>query len=416
MKKIILLIQFISSIAYSQFHEISVFGTVSDSTGNSEISYANIKIAGAIHGTTTDVKGNFYLEIEKLPATLIVSHDGYQNFYLNISEKTKFPVHIKLKSKITELTGVNVTAGKVEKILEKRPYDVWDYEIYEDKLLLLCFDITTRLVLSDFNGDTVCSVKVTKPEMLYKDCLGNVHLLTKDSAYQIFYDSKQIILLYASEIYSFIKTMKNCVFELNGKLYFKEYSRYEQQLNYYYFDETYNKPDNFRTILNTHNLSIINSLKYIPNEKCKYIDEVLFFQKQFFEDSVYCPLIKLKDSIYLFNFIEHRIECYDSDGRPIENKFIDIDFHKKDIRKKTILTDDASGKAYLWNIKQSISTINRIDIKTGKLKETIKIPGYTQLDKIRIYDNNLFFMYRDISNVYHINYGYKKVYKMKIPG
>lgn len=405
---------FIAHHAIAQSNEFVFWGIVTDSTNNISISDVNIKITGTTVGTTSDLQGNFSIISDKLPITLIFTHISYQNYYYKISEPIKFPIKIKMIPRIKMLSTVSVISGKIDKIMDKRPYDVWDYEIYEDKLLLLCFDITTRLVLLDFNGDTVCSTPVKRPEMLYKDCLGNVHLLTKDTAYQIYYNSKSIHLLYPNEVNLFLKNLKNCIFELNSKLYFKEYSRFEQQLNYYYFDENTKVPANFRTILNKQNLSIINSLKYVPKERCKYIDEVLFFQKQFFEDSVYCPIVKSLDSIYLFNFIDNRIECYDSDGRPIEGKFKNIDFHKDDLRKKTILTDEANGKIYVWFVHQSISTLNRIDLLTGKLKETIKLPGYTQIEKIQIYNDNLFFIYRDISNIYHINYGYKKIYKMKI--
>jgi len=79
----ILLIFFVSSLAYSQTESIA--GTVKDAKSGLGIPGVNILIQGTTDGAVTDLDGNFSLKVSNSTATLIISSIGYvkQNIALN---------------------------------------------------------------------------------------------------------------------------------------------------------------------------------------------------------------------------------------------------------------------------------------------------------------------------------------------
>ena len=76
----ILLIFFVSSLAYSQTESIA--GTVKDAKSGLGIPGVNILIQGTTDGAVTDLDGNFSLKVSNSTATLIISSIGYvkQNY------------------------------------------------------------------------------------------------------------------------------------------------------------------------------------------------------------------------------------------------------------------------------------------------------------------------------------------------
>jgi hypothetical protein len=49
----------------------------------------------------------------------------------------------------------------------------------------------------DDDGNTITDLAILQNEELsFRDCLGNIHLLTKDSSFQVYYDYERLQLLY----------------------------------------------------------------------------------------------------------------------------------------------------------------------------------------------------------------------------
>ena len=113
-------------------------GKVSDAFTGESLPGANIKVQGTPYGTSSNSKGEFNVKVEQVPATLVVSFIGYETEYYKISGQQK-PVQINLTPKIYLLDSINVSADRIINIIKDKPLYVWDYEIFEDKLLMLAF-------------------------------------------------------------------------------------------------------------------------------------------------------------------------------------------------------------------------------------------------------------------------------------
>lgn len=64
-----------------------------------------------------------------------------------------------------------------------------------------------RLWLANWFGDTISSIPVQNPERLYTDFFGNVHLVMRDSVYQVYSDGKVPLFAYAYDRSLFFQTI-----------------------------------------------------------------------------------------------------------------------------------------------------------------------------------------------------------------
>lgn len=67
------------------FAQGTVTGTVTETTSKSPIPGANIIIKGTNKGVVTDFDGNFTIEVEKFPATLVIASLGYNTVELSVN-------------------------------------------------------------------------------------------------------------------------------------------------------------------------------------------------------------------------------------------------------------------------------------------------------------------------------------------
>lgn len=115
-KLIFVLCLFFTFSAYSQTGIIH--GQVIDSQTNTALSGANISIVGSSLGTTTDSKGEFFIEnVPSDTVTLNFSFIGFESHKTNVIVKENFPVElfISLDPKAIPLPEVKVTSTKYEK-------------------------------------------------------------------------------------------------------------------------------------------------------------------------------------------------------------------------------------------------------------------------------------------------------------
>ena len=76
--------------------QVALTGTVLDADDDLGLSGANIEVEDAIIGTTTEADGTFNIEVERLPVTLIVSHIGYEERRVVVSENAGLKVRLRV--------------------------------------------------------------------------------------------------------------------------------------------------------------------------------------------------------------------------------------------------------------------------------------------------------------------------------
>jgi len=317
---------------------------------------------------------------------------------------------ISLEAKNYDIGEVNVEAGRIIDLIEKKPLYVFDFEFYEGHLLLLANKyrsiLNTRLYLMNYQGDTIASIDPGKGNALYKDCMDQVHLLSKRSIEQIYYDGADLLLPYSYPIQMLDSVLKPCSERLNATYFFYQYLYKNQVLIYYYFDAARHQ-DGVLTVVQD-SLKMVQArdeLRFSTMGDYSWSDSI--FAAMVYYKPVFAPLHKIGSNLYLFDLTNGIIREYSSEGKEIAQH--PVSWHKDASLKKEIFTDEFTGKAYAHFIKNGISTLRLINLQTGELRNSYKIPSFHFVEKIKINHDIIFFLYKD-----NVNDEYKKLFKMPI--
>ena len=84
----ILLTCFFATISGESTAQTVLTGRVFDADSNAPLAGANVSVKNSSRGTTTNLNGNFSLEVEALPVTLVASFVGYEPQELDVSTNT----------------------------------------------------------------------------------------------------------------------------------------------------------------------------------------------------------------------------------------------------------------------------------------------------------------------------------------
>jgi len=414
----------------AQIKKYIINGIITDETTGERVKNATVQINGFDFGTISNVNGYFRAVINEKPTILYISHLSYEKKVIRNLEEYK-NLRITLKQKTVEIAEVVVRAERVKNIHVPKELWAFDYEFYEEKIILLGFKKTLsdiRLILMRNWGDTICSIPFDKKVVRLKtDPLDGVYLETKDSTYQIFYYNGKLELLPAVSNKKFNDAFSTCVGYSNGSLYF-QYNRYHNFVSEIYWVNLTNKRKqfDFRTIRDTikinrfekeydffyyskRNLELGMSVseieKNLPllreSQQFDWVDSTSRFS------SLYVPFVKVGNRFCILNYFESKLEVY-SDKNELINEF-PINFHNDPSWEKNYFVDPVRKKLYNLFRKNGISSLREISLDNGALGPFIKIPEFTFIEKIKVKDGSIYFLYRD-----NINEGPRMLYKMLI--
>jgi len=90
---------------------------------------------------------------------------------------------------------------------------------------------------------------------------------------------------------------------------------------------------------------------------------------------------------------------------------IPIDYYKENYWIQSIILDKKTLEVYTLFFDNGIYTIKEIDLKSGAIKRSVKIPELLFIEKIKVNNNYIYFLYRDRYKETGEN---KMLYRMKI--
>lgn len=206
---------------------------------NELIPFANVYVNGSFK-TEASSFGIFYLKVD-LYDTIQVYQAGY------ITEKKVIPNLFKdtieldfvLFYKKQQLDEVKIEANGIKKILGAKNEHLIDYFPLENNDFFILKSFEKDYIISyEKEQKEVFSKKLNfLPESLFRDFLGNIHILSADSSYQLFLDN-QLLILPPYSISVFNKQLKPVVASGANSLYLNRYSHHNQR---YWLD--YKKAD-----------------------------------------------------------------------------------------------------------------------------------------------------------------------------
>ncbi len=372
---------------------------VADMRTGSPVSDANVLIQNTWNGAATSPDGLCIITAEKLPVNLVISHIAYKTQVLSLSVAYgSDTVCCNLEAKPIDLDEVNIT-GKSVSVFSQPRYLILDFELFDDGLLILerykyMQNNHTRLILTDAALEIRLSCNIPmhiSPVSIFKDCLGNCHIFTKDTVYQVIFTNNLLSLGYPVEVSKFNETVKDCLFSVDDMIYFQRVYNNGYSCDFY----TVNiKNKTKRMFLQCSDHERMNGLKRSLRFLSAYPPErvplgiAMHFEKTVMFKPVKQELIRLSDTLFLFNHHIGSLEVFSESGLPVRT--VKVDYQKHSTWKNAIYVDHKLHKAFTV-IGERLFEVN---LNNGQANYLFSVGLF---DKLRVYNGQLYFLKKNHS-------------------
>lgn len=405
--KLLFFLMIISNITNAQ---IKIKGSIIDSVSGKPISLVHIVENANKNGTISNEDGNFVINCKNLPAILEFSHISYEKRIIKIDKNSGNEI-IKLKSSTFNLPVISINAKKAVNITKNTKLYVVDYDFVGDSLVLLSYKnqklSKPSLVVLTKEGDTLQSKALNKMDYLFKDCFDNEHIIEKDIARQLYFNNQSIELIHPTSKDSFLSIFSVIIENYGKYFYLRQNTNNNQIVNYFIYNRENDSMILMRSIVDEGGLERLSDKARLQSAK-GYTEADARFEEMCFYAPKIIEFIKTKENIIVFNFVNDLMEFYDFDGTFITDK--PIDFHKRKDWAKKVLVDDKNGNIYTLYEKNGMYSIQMISPSDGKTSGSpIGIPEFAFVQKIKVFDNKIYFLYNDMNE-----YDYKQLFCLKM--
>jgi len=421
------------SILMSQVH---LFGQIIDQGTSEGISSVHI-IKPDGRGSISDEEGFFDLEVDSLPVNLIIRHTAYGESQVHIDYPAPNPLIIRIMKHISQIGQVQVSVERMRILNENMNVSISDFALDNQQLWMLGYRNNQAdqgfLWLASSLGDTICSLAFHGAAELFRDVFGNVHLINKDQALQLFGLQDSIVIIDTLSLSEFNRDLRSIKARFTDKLVYQAFLPGKQGLHFFYYDPAEPRPK-FLTLVrdsaeeqrHQHDLIYgVGGEKYFKNviDKELTIDRLLTYQNisnlkknrdRIINRDVKAPLIGTSDHLYLFNLYKDSLLTYSADGR-LESA-IPITFHRRahslsgfEYANFDCLHDPISNQIYLLTKQSSGSELVPFDTSTGMPGSSLNLPRLSGMTKVKVWGYAAYFLYADKTAP-----GYNRLYRLQL--
>ena len=363
----------------------------------------NLTIARSHMGTATDKHGAFSFYTDSLPAALVVSYVGFETKIILLDE-TSYSLSLYLNRQARELQEVEIKADANESFFRDEHYAVLDYETDSSLVYLLIYRerlSRAELICKTLTGDTAAKSAplIFTPTKLFKDCLGNLHVLSHDSGYQVFREGNRLHLIHPVSLRKFDDVLKNCVAATPEILFFQRVTDRGMGVEYYGI--------NRKTLLK-HAITQVKDEKKMKMLRRNQEDAMLlgiskppdsredFVTWNYVHKILYRPvktsLYRVGSYICIFNTPDRQMEFYDSTGNFSYKLALNVDKIKDGRWTNDILVDGITGTVYTTFIRNGTCSLYKIDLNSGNIRKRISLL-HDYPEKVRVYNDWVYYLY-----------------------
>jgi hypothetical protein len=388
----------------------------------SVVSHNNIPLEGATVLLTnsnkvkiTEANGFFSTKVPKRDINIVISHVGFETLYetillkdARITPEGLLEVTFRLTEKVNILLPVDVYGDKKSKkpdIVYNMPGNyVYDFNFLDDFLILLVKREGNKYLQKRYlYFDSLIYEKQIGVEFdnIFKDCVGNFHLLSKKYAVQFFPLTDKFIFYDRQPQMVFIKYVKNCVEYSNSNFVYLRRSAHNQATDYYsyladsliyrYFGRVFDE------------LAFYYASDYLGTTKVSaftFRDEGYgivqapgiarsLFTKMLLRP-VFGPLMRVKNQFFVFDPIKDSIFHFDERSMPLGAS--SMRFHKQKHWSKWIETDVDHQKVYTRFDIRGQYYFSEINPHSGELINRYELYENYYPDHLKIKDGEAFYI------------------------
>jgi hypothetical protein len=408
----------------AQVHYRFFYGKVLIAGGKNPLSNVNISFEGSEMGSVSDKNGTFSFYIDTIPIFMKVSHLGYKTKRILLDGSSNSMV-LYLETEIQELKEVEITANRIEAYFKNEQYNLRDYEIDSGLIYMLVYRNNLsreELICRNPEGDTLARSGLLSfsPKSLIRDCLGYLHILSKDSVYQVYREGKNLKLIYPVGVEKYEKILGECLASTDEVLFYKKVTDYGQRVMYYGVNR---KNSEKRVISRVEDEDKMRMLRRNPEDQFMMMVDppdagggvinaernetdvgsgqlrssrdafnTWSFDKKVLYRPMKTALYRVRDFICIFNIPGKQLEFYDREGNFSYKLKLNVEAIHDGRWSGEIYLDELQSQAYTTFLKSTGTGLYRIDLNTGDLHKRLSlVHPYPQ--KIKIYNDQIYYMY-----------------------
>jgi hypothetical protein len=404
----------------AQTASIFIKGHVKNEKSGEAIENVAIRNSSSTNGTRSNTQGYFEIKLERSAfVKLHFSHLSFETFIKEIRTQGKdtITISVYLKEKTNLLNGVEVFAeNKPETLVGKPDYSIFDFDFYEDKLILLTSERSlnkAQLRFSDYNGKIISSLPLPKSagtaSGFFHDYEGYTDLICSDTIFRLDILNKEFLLMSINRN-DFLKGIEPVIDSANNAYYLSNQWDKFPLFNYYFMKKNDTLNHLLSTVTNQDLMKIYNmEYYYLPPhaqlearrlarqyKTDKRIVAALMsgFTQSMFYEPLYAPLFVIKDTVCIFNHYTDHIYHFNRNNKLLDSVKISY-HHPKNWRewKKQLFVDEFENKVYAFFSKNDHHYLKQIDFQTGKEIRTYKLK-HPSAEKIKIKDGYVYYIYR----------------------
>lgn len=389
-------------------------GTILESGTNKPVADATIRIGGNV-GATSWSNGHFEIRINDYPAVLSISHVSYHPAVMIIQSSVQSGITILLVPKVVEIGEVVVAGERIHRFLERQYFYVVDYDFMGDNICLIGYEngnlARGRILLLNHQDDTLAFEKVRNPRKIYRDACDNLHLVTRDSICQIFYQDNRLHLLYPTHQKEVPQEFFQLKFIEGSRFLFRIISDRDRTHEYVVID-TLNKTQATLKKIETIGLKKSGAPnpsygrweKAIPGraeardmsagamEAYRDMFEMYAFNMSIVYFPVHSQMFARDGGYLLTDLTNSLIYQYDNNFGLIKTVKADLPKHPQ--RQKEVIQDPFTQKIYWVYYEGSRVLLGEIDPETGRIVNTLQTPSLPFIENIKIRNGVIWFTYQ----------------------
>ncbi len=352
------------------------------------------------------------------------SHPLYETAYkkINISSVQKDTLKIKVYlSRLKEkLTGeVRVTApGVPDTVFNSTEFHVADYSILDNgDFVLLAYPKRSgkQNSLFLFDGVNIKSTVIIPDEARYmvKDFRGMTHVVCNENVFSIQVKDNQLSLTNIPQEYYFTY-IAPIVDSATNRLFFSNFNKDYPAFDYFALDLT---DSTYRRLMHIEEKLMMelyrSEFKWVDvrtqlwakqKELETGIDAQIWVGANYFTQSIYykipyAPMLKVKDSLFVFDFQLDLLSVFNTKGDSIRSVPIYFHYHKERTGwKKSVLRDAEKSILYAIYEKDGIAYLGKINLTNGKVSEKYMLKN-KYVDLIKVHGGFVYYIYRPFESI-----------------
>ncbi|MBS1634917.1 MAG: carboxypeptidase-like regulatory domain-containing protein [Bacteroidetes bacterium] len=401
----------------------SYTGLLIDATTRRPVYGCLVILKGQSHYTNTDAQGRFQmnLPVGTKDQVLVFTMLGYSTAEYKLSQHPSDTFFISQKS--FQLEDVVISAEKKSILNPKSQEIILDFDLLNGNLLLLTSGSNkNNLRLMDESGKLMTRMKTHRHTTgLRRDCIGNVHIYSQDSIWQVFYDYVKLNVLPPYSRQAFDQVIGHCVCNKRDEYYFQYMSYRKLRTHYVYFTErekgVSHELVNFADTEKIRSFELDYNLQYFLDTRrashYTMYNEPIDVIKQNLEKyrealplddsyrawlgSVESQLIKVDTNLYMVNYTDTLLYTISPAHEVIYNRPL-LAMREKDL-SHNIYVDEAYKETYMVRFTGSTLTFIKIDMVSGKEVSRTDIQNTPFLpDKIIIHAGSAYFIQKNLAD------------------